>query len=104
MKTLEEVNGHKVWAVEDSFHTHGCGICMFRNGNGICLAPKINCLGKYYIPHEEEKEKTFTLSQINEILFYFVNYYIDLHGIDKRFQLENRTIVDEFLKQKLEQL
>lgn len=39
-------------------------------------------------------------TEINELLFDFVNYYIDLHGINKKYYIENETIVEEFLKYK----
>lgn len=107
MKTIEEIKGQKVWAVDAAYYW-SCERCIFKDKDecknlscfSIARTDNRNVIFQTY----EEEEKTFTLLQINEMLFDFINYYIDLHGIDKRFQLENITIVDEFLKQKIQQL
>lgn len=67
MKTLEEVNGQKVWAVD----TDGiCDGCMYKE----CGMPKhMNCASvfrtdKRNVIFQPYEEKTFTLSQINEVI------------------------------------
>lgn len=69
MKTLETINGQKVWAVDA---THGCDGCMFKDNpiTNTCFQccdderpDKRNVIFQLY-----EEEKTFTLSQINEVI------------------------------------
>jgi hypothetical protein len=36
--------------------------------------------------------------ELIKLIIDFTNYYIDLHKINKKFELENSTIVEEFLK------
>lgn len=72
MKTLETINGQKVWAVDA---THACDGCMFKD-NPItntcfqrCDDERPDKRNVIFLPYEEElKEKIFTLSQINEVM------------------------------------
>lgn len=72
MKTLEIINGQKVWAVDAAL---GCDGCMFKD-NPItntcfqcCDDERPDKRNVIFLPHEEElQEKTFTLSQINEVI------------------------------------
>lgn len=93
MKTLETVNGQKVWAVDDAY----CQGCIFYNE----MCDGIECTKNsrpdkrnvIFLPYEEKKEKIFTLSQINEVIYELIKSESYSHSISL-----NK------LKQKLEQL
>lgn len=102
MKTIEIVNGQKVWAVD----TDGiCDRCMFEE----CGMPKhMNCASVFradkrnviFQPYEEEQqEKTFTLSQINEVIDEMYNN----QTTNPYFEAGRRNAL-VVLKQKFEQL
>ena len=74
MKTLEEVNGQKVWAV-DLGGLDSCSGCVFGSKHYPPLNPACDTCNNFngreviFLPYEEElKEKIFTLSQINEVM------------------------------------
>lgn len=100
-KTLETINGRKVWAVDA---TEECSGCMFRFGSTGCSeAPcsevrrqdKRNVVFQTY---EENLQKTFTLSQINEMIESLIAHPVKNEAI-AHWNLALRT-----LKSKLEQL
>lgn len=103
MKTLETVNGQKVWTVDS---TEGCEGCMFRfDSTGcseatcskFCRQDKRNVV---FQPYEEVQEKTFTLSQINEVINgMMIGRKSGLKGV----KLIYNSVLNE-LKSKLEQL
>ncbi len=101
MKTIEIINGQKVWAVDT---TGTCHECMFRFAitecnAGICTEndrpDKRNVI---FQPYEEVQEKTFTLSQINEVIESLIAHPVKNETI-AHWNLALRT-----LKLKLEQL
>lgn len=106
MKTLEFINGQKVWAVDETLFCEGC---MFRAQEGGCAnSGDSDCIGALrtdnrdviFQPYEEDKqEKTFTLSQINEVIDKMIvkskGSYAMTFGYNSAL---------EALKQKLEQL
>ena len=75
MKTLEEVNGQKVWAVDFNKFTSCSEECVFGSEHFSSNNPACNTCHNFngrsviFQPYEEEQqEKTFTLSQINDVI------------------------------------
>lgn len=105
MKTLETINGQKVWAVDA---TGMCCDCMFLSrGNCMRYSQDAECVDEWrtdgrnviFRPYEEDKpEKTFTLSQINEVVESLIAHPVKNETI-AHWNLALRT-----LKSKLEQL
>ena len=98
MQTIEIINGQKVFAV-DVDHRNGCLGCIFSD----CSMPKYM---KCTPPYRDDKrniiyqERTFTLSQINEVIDgIMIRRESELKGV----KIIYNSALNE-LKSKLEQL